>query len=87
MCVPGTLASYVALGAQGCAVGSSLLSNFEILSGINLASPISPSAISITPVVSSTDIGLTLNVSANATGGALLTSRISAWEARLGRAG
>jgi hypothetical protein len=77
ICVPGTLASYVALGAQGCSAGSSLLSNFEILSGINLSSPISPSAINITPIVSATDIGLTLNVSANATGGAILESLIS----------
>jgi hypothetical protein len=77
ICVSGTLASYVALGAQGCSIGSNLLSGFDILSGINGSTLISPSDINVTPVMSASDIGLTLSVSSNASGGAILEALVS----------
>jgi hypothetical protein len=77
ICVAGTLASYVALGTQGCSIGSSLLSGFETLPGSNGSLPISPVAINITPVMGAGDVGLTFNLAANAVGGSILEALIS----------
>ena len=69
ICVSGTLASYVALGTAGCALGSSVVSGFETLSGINLAVPIAPSGISVTPVANAGGVGLMFSLSSSASGG------------------
>jgi hypothetical protein len=71
-CASGALASYVGLGATGCTIGSNTLSNFKILSGINLATPISPSAITITPTGGTSNPGLTISTTQTATSGSLL---------------
>ena len=77
ICVSGTLASYVALGTSGCALGSSSLSHFEILSGINLAVPIAPSDINVTPVMNAGGVGLMFSLSSNASGGNILEGLFS----------
>src|SRR5947209_444389 len=77
ICVSGTLASYVSLGSPGCALGSNVLSGFEILSGINGAIPISPSAINITPLMSGADAGLMFTFSSNASAGSILEALVA----------
>lgn len=72
ICVSGTMASYVALGTAGCALGSGVLSGFDALPGINLALPIAPSGIIITPVTSANSFGLMFSLSADASGGSIL---------------
>jgi hypothetical protein len=76
ICVSGTLASYVALGSPGCALGSNLLSSFEILSGINGSTPISSSAINITPLMNAGDVGLMFSLSSSASDGSILEALV-----------
>lgn len=77
MCASGTLASYIALGTAGCALGSNLLSGLETLSGINGSTPISPSGINITPVMNAGDVGLMFSLASDAAGGSILEALIS----------
>ena len=48
ICVPGTLASYISLGAGGCMIGTNTVSNFIALSGTSGATPISTASVNIT---------------------------------------
>lgn len=67
-CMTGSLDDYLSLGADGCMVGSSTFSNFWTLSPPTTGDPISASSVSVMPVGSSLDPGLTfgLGVSAGA---------------------
>jgi hypothetical protein len=77
ICVSGTLASYIALGSPGCALGSNLLSNFETLSGISGSLPIASSNITVTPLLNAGNVGLLFNLSSNALGGDILEALFS----------
>ena len=48
-CVPGTLTSYISLGAGGCYIGNDQVSGFQPLSAFSGASAISPDAVAVTP--------------------------------------
>lgn len=80
-CVDGTLASYIALGANGCTLGTNTLSGFHILSGQASATPIDPGMISITPLGGVPDPEFTAAFNATASTGmlaeAIFTYRIS----------
>lgn len=80
-CAVGSLASYIALGAAGCTIGTNTLDDFATLSGIAGATPISPADIAITPSGASTNAGITASVNVTATTGevleALFTYQIS----------
>ncbi len=71
-CRSGSLASYIALGASGCAIGSDTLSNFAVLSGISSATTILPGNISLAPFGSTASPGLTTTVTVSAPAGTLL---------------
>ncbi len=71
-CMGGTLASYIALGAGGCTIGSSTLSNFEVLSGIGGATEFKASSVSLTPSGGGFSPSLTLSVTGMAAPGVLL---------------
>lgn len=49
VCTDGPLASYIALGSSGCAIGDNTLSGFSTLSGISSATAISPGDVSVHP--------------------------------------
>lgn len=57
VCVPDTLTAYIALGAQGCSVGTFDVKDFGF-SVINTTAGISPSDILVTPVESGDSLGL-----------------------------
>jgi hypothetical protein len=67
-CLPGTLQSYINLGATGCQSGDTQFSNFAVEPGQSFATPINPQAIQITPggAVISPTLLFTLNSSATA---------------------
>jgi len=72
-CVPGTLASYIALGSTGCTIGTNTLSDFGIPDGTTAgATEISPSAISLSGSGGSFHPTLTATVNASASAGNLL---------------
>ena len=72
LCIPGTLASYVALGPGGCMIGTDTISTFQTLSGITGSVAILPALVSITPSGASNNPALTFNTSS--TTGAILES-------------
>ena len=58
-CGNGSLASYIALGAGGCTIGSNTLFGFQTVSGTAGATPIATSALAITPFGGATSFGFT----------------------------
>jgi hypothetical protein len=48
-CLPGTLQSYILLGAGGCQAGSVQFSNFMLESGQSIATPISAQQVQVNP--------------------------------------
>ncbi len=73
-CTNGTLASYIALGASGCIIGSNTLFGFQSLSGTAGATPIGTANVAIAPFGGTTSFGLTAATSQNAGTGTLLES-------------
>jgi hypothetical protein len=71
-CVNGTLASYEALDATGCLIGTNVFSSFDSLSGILGATELAPSSVSITPSGGNGNPQLLFSVSGNAAAGDLL---------------
>src|SRR4051794_38043523 len=66
-CVPGTLATYINLGATGCQAGPVQFSDFMLAPGQSIATPIPAGTVQVTPV-SASDSGtllLTLNATAS----------------------
>ena len=66
LCLPGTLSTYVGLGADGCMLGSNTVSAFTVLAPITGATAISPNLISVSPINSSLNPGLTFTTSVTA---------------------
>ena len=73
-CGTGSLASYVALGSDGCTIGANTLFDFRILSGIAGATPISSGAVTLAPLGGTLDPGLSVMVNTTANAGTLLES-------------
>jgi hypothetical protein len=73
-CTGGTLASYLSLGSGGCTIGGDTVSNFKTLSGQNGASPIAPSAVTVTIGGGSFNPSLSFSTSQSASSGSLLES-------------
>ena len=65
-CIPGSLASYVGLGAGGCNIGSALFSNFVDLPVQLGATPIPDSSVFVTPLSAAGQPGFQFNVNAAA---------------------
>ena len=74
ICSPGTLAGYIALGPGGCMIGADTVGSFKILSGISGATPISSTAVLITPSGTSAAPVLTFDLSATALAGSVFES-------------
>jgi hypothetical protein len=66
-CTPGTLTSYVALGATGCTIGADTLSNFQILPGT--VTELAGGLVNISTMGGVYNPGLTISISQSATGG------------------
>lgn len=80
-CGNGTLASYIALGANGCTIGSNTLFGFQTVSGTAGATTIATSALAITPFGGTTSFGFTAaatqTAGANSLFESIFTYRIS----------
>lgn len=68
-CVPGTLQTYIDLGSSGCDLGLVTFGSFQTAPGQNLATPIGPSAVQVSPggTPFAPSLTFTLNQTANAT--------------------
>jgi len=62
-CTSGTLATYIALGSGGCTIGQNTLYDFQTVSGISGATPISTADVSISPLGGNLNLGVTASVS------------------------
>jgi PEP-CTERM motif len=71
-CLPGSLASYIALGSTGCSVGSALFSNFTSLPLQGGASAIPDTATFVNPVDEAFGPGLRFDVNSTADAGDFL---------------
>lgn len=80
-CTSGTLASYIALGAGGCTIGGNMFYDFQTLSGIAFATPISTQSVTVNPLGGAVDPGISVSTQMAASNGklleALFTYRIS----------
>src|SRR2546423_14355402 len=73
-CFNGSLASYIALGASGCTIGSNTLFGFQTVSGIAGATAIATPALAITPFGATTSFGFTAATTQTAGANSLLES-------------
>jgi len=73
-CGNGSLASYIALGASGCTIGSNTLFGFQTVSGAAGATAIATSALAITPFGGNTSFGFTAVTTQTAEANVLLES-------------
>ncbi len=73
-CVPGTLASYIALGARGCSIGNVTFANFSY--PVSTANTIPPNEILVTPVPVVFNPGLAFSAPWQAAAGQIQTSTI-----------
>ncbi len=73
-CVNGTLGSYIGLGASGCTVGSSTVSDFQMLVGTTGATEISASSVFLSPLISSSKPGITTSVNVTSPTGSIQES-------------
>lgn len=71
-CSNASLASYVALGSTGCMIGNSTLSMFQVLSGVGGSTPITPASITVTPIGSPGNPGLSFQTNVSASAGSIL---------------
>jgi hypothetical protein len=73
-CLPGTLASYIALGATGCQIGSTSLADFATVPGQTIATPIDPSTVQLTPTGGGANASLVFTLNRTATSADVLES-------------
>ncbi len=66
VCSPGPLTNYLSLGADGCMLGTSIVSTFTIFQGSTGATAISPSTVSVVPTNSGSAPRLTFTTTASA---------------------
>jgi hypothetical protein len=73
-CVPGTLQDYISFGSSGCWMGAASFGQFVVLSGQSFATPIDPTAMSVTPIGGAYAPGLQFGVNTSAGAGELFES-------------
>jgi hypothetical protein len=73
-CAPGTLQSYIDLGADGCSVGAAQLQGFTSVPGQSFATPVDPTLVQVTPGGSALAPALLLSYQVSAAPGELLES-------------
>ena len=73
-CGNGSLASYIALGASGCTIGTNTLFGFQTVSGTTGATAVATSALAITPFGSTTSFGFSAGTTQTAAANVLLES-------------
>jgi len=73
-CGNGSLASYIALGASGCTIGSNTLFGFQTVSGTAGATAVATSALAIAPFGGTTSFGFTAATTQTAGANSLLES-------------
>lgn len=71
-CTDGTLASYIALGADGCTIGTNTLAGFQVVSGTAGATELAPLEVAIHPSGGDFDPELTVGVDTSAAANTLL---------------
>jgi PEP-CTERM motif len=76
-CLPSTLQGYINLGNTGCTLGGADFADFELLPGQNIATPINPAEISVTPTGAGPSVGFIFTVNRNAAAGQVLESFFS----------
>jgi hypothetical protein len=76
MCVSDTLSGYIGLGSAGCEIGGATFSDILTLPPITGAEAVPAAAITITPVLSGSTVGLDIQISASAANGDLLQALI-----------
>jgi uncharacterized protein (TIGR03437 family) len=76
-CVPGTLASYMALGAAGCTIGTSVLANFTQGSPLNGTTTIPPAGLNIFPAGGASNPGIVVTGNISAAGGQVFSTLIN----------
>lgn len=72
VCVTGSLESYIALGGEGCDLGSGNYSGFRVLPPITGATAIAPADITINPLFTATEVALQYVLNQTARNGELL---------------
>ena len=75
-CAPGTLASYMALGAAGCTIGGNVLANFTQGSPLNGTVNIPPSGLNIFPAGGGSNPGIIITGSVTAGSGQTFSALI-----------
>jgi len=67
-CAPGSLDTFVNFGATGCQIGTVEFTNFTILPGLTIGTPVDPAQVQITPGGTALNpmLSFTLNKTANA---------------------
>jgi hypothetical protein len=73
-CVPGNLQSFVNLGATGCQVSTVQFSDFTIVPGLTIATPIDPAQVQVTPGGSAMNPMLLFTLETTATAGEVFQS-------------
>ena len=76
-CVPGTLASYIALGAGGCTIGSSVLANFTQGSALNGAVNIPLAGLDVFPAGGAANPGIVVTGNISAGNGQVFSALIN----------
>ena len=76
-CVPGTLASYMALGPAGCTIGSNVLANFAQGSALNGTTNIPASGLNIFPAGGSSNPGLIITGNVTAGSGQVFSTLLN----------
>jgi len=76
-CVPGTLASYIALGAGGCTIGGNVLANFAQGSALNGALNIPLAGLNVFPAGGAFDPGIVVTGNITAGSGQVFSALIN----------
>jgi hypothetical protein len=75
-CAPGTLDDYLALGSDGCRLGSRVVSDIALSAPLSGATAIDPATVSVTPSVFGRSGSLSFGFAQSASGGQIFQSTI-----------
>jgi uncharacterized protein (TIGR03437 family) len=76
-CVPGTLSSYIALGAGGCTIGNNVLANFAQATALNGTIDIPPSGLNVFPSGGSSNPGIVVTGNITTASGQVFSALIN----------
>src|SRR6185437_12220882 len=76
-CAPGTLASYMALGAGGCTIGANILANFTQGSPLNGTANIPPAGLNVFPAGGGASPGVVVTGNISAANGQVFSTLIN----------